>query len=115
MTLRVAFRPEAENEIERAHRWYEDQEAGLGAQFLLALEAVLSKASDNPNSFACVARRTHRAVLQRFPYIIFYVAECDHLVITGVFHGHRGPERWAGRIQERAARYGPATPIALAI
>lgn len=97
---RVELLPEAVREIERTHAWNEQQRHGLGLEFLLSLDAVLSRAVIRLDSFPILARRTHRAVLRRFPYQVFYVVEAEHLLIPGVFHGHRDPAHWVDRVQE---------------
>jgi len=102
VTLPISIRPEAEAEIERAHTWYEDRRPGLGQEFLLALDAVLLRAAETPDTFPLIARRTHRAVLRRFPYLVFFVVEQERLVVTALFHGHRDPEQWADRVREHS-------------
>lgn len=102
LTLRISIRPEAKAEIERAHSWYEDRRPGLGQESLLALDAVLLRAAQSPDTFPLIARRTHRAVLRRFPYLVFYVVERERLVVTALFHGHRDPEQWADRVREHS-------------
>jgi plasmid stabilization system protein ParE len=114
VTLAIDFRPEAELEVEAAYGWYEEQWPGLGSQFLLALGAAVIRAAENPLLFPKVARRTHRAVLRRFPYVVFYVIEGRRLVITGVFHGHRDPRDWSDRVREDVALYGAAPSLAMA-
>ena len=105
MTLPVGFLPEAESEVEAAYVYYEKQRPGLGLQFLLAFDAAVSRASENPRVFPRVARRTRKALLRRFPYLVFYVVEEYRILVTGVFHGHRDPGAWSDRVREKRARY----------
>ena len=108
MSRSVEFQPEAEAEIESAALWYEQQRPDLGLQFLLALDAALSRVVATPCAFPRAARRTRRVFLRRFPYIVFYLVEEERVIVTGLFHGHRGPECWSDRIEEQLLRFGLA-------
>lgn len=105
MTLAVDFLPEAESEIEAASLGYEEQGPGLGIRFLLAIDAALRRASDNPRCFPKVMRRTRKAVIRRFPYVVFYVVEKERILVTGAFHGRRHPDSWTDRIRESGSAY----------
>ena len=105
MTRPIDFLPEAELEIEGAYIWYERQRPGLGIQFLLALDAALMRAAESPLVFPKAARRTRKALLRRFPYLVLYVDEESRILITGVFHGHRDPDAWSDRVREKMPRY----------
>lgn len=50
----LIIRPEAEIEIGEAYEWYEARSRGLGADFLLSVEAVLRAAARNPLQSAVV-------------------------------------------------------------
>jgi len=63
----VAFRPEAESEIESAYWWYEAQREGLGGEFLSSLARCLEAISENPHVAVRVATRTRRTVFGAFP------------------------------------------------
>jgi len=105
MTLRVEFLPEAESEITDAFRWYEARSPGLGLRFLSAIEAVLGRVTEAPHSYPSVARRTRRAVVRQFPYLLFYIVEDKRVLVTGAFHGHRHPGLWKDRVREHVTEY----------
>ena len=54
MTPSLRLRPEAEADLDGAFTWYEEQRAGLGRDFLLAVEAALARIERNPESFPVV-------------------------------------------------------------
>lgn len=41
MTFELIVRPEAEQDIEEAFEWYENQSAGLGEEFVLAVRSSI--------------------------------------------------------------------------
>jgi plasmid stabilization system protein ParE len=89
MTYTVRLREEAEHDLEEAASWYELQMRGLGHEFLDIVEQALNSIAQNPFSYPIVHRGTHRAVISRFPFAIFY--------IVAVMHGSRNPARWQQR------------------
>ena len=61
------FRPAAAADVEDAYRWYENQRAGLGEEFLTAVGVVVEFLAEYPESSPIVYRHTRRANLRRFP------------------------------------------------
>ena len=97
MKRRALIRPEAEEEIEQAYRWYEEQREGLGADFLLCVEEGIEKIQRDPQAYPLVHRNIRRILIRRFPYGIFYRTLHDLIIILAVFHGHRDPKQWKSR------------------
>jgi toxin ParE1/3/4 len=50
MTRRVIFKPAAVAEMEQAHAWYEQREAGLGDEFLQCVDACIALLQRNPEA-----------------------------------------------------------------
>jgi len=96
---RLVIRPVAAREITAAFDWYEGQSAGLGAEFLRALEAVLATVQRTPALYPVVRGRTRRALLRRFPYgVFFYEREAaQEVVVIAVVHGRRDLRHWQSR------------------
>jgi plasmid stabilization system protein ParE len=69
---RVVFRPEARVDALDAYRWYENQRPGLGREFREALDRAINSLGDQPKSFPVIHRDARRALLKRFPYMVFY-------------------------------------------
>ena len=66
MGLRVVFRLAAQREFEKAVSWYNDQRAGLGAEFLQEIEDVVAGAAAHPERYPIVTGDVRRAVARRF-------------------------------------------------
>jgi plasmid stabilization system protein ParE len=94
---RVIFRPEARIEALEAYRWYENQRSGLGREFRQALDQAINTIREKPKSFPVVHRDTRRALLKRFPYMIFYRVYADVISVVAVMHGKRDPSVWLRR------------------
>jgi len=97
MTYTVIVRPEAEREIQEAFDWYEERNEGLGLEFLRAADACLSGVQRNPEAFAVVHEKVHRALLRKFPYALFYLISENKIVVIACFHIKRTPADWQRR------------------
>lgn len=75
MRRTLEVRKPAQADITDAVRWYEQQDKGLGAEFLRALDACFALIQRSPEAHAHVHPRVRRALLRRFPYGVFYVVE----------------------------------------
>jgi plasmid stabilization system protein ParE len=95
--LRVVFRPQALEEIESSRDWYDRQQSGLGEAFLAAVEAAIDGIVEHPLIYQRVRGETRRAVLQRFPYGVFYRVLEDEIVVLGVVADRRHPRVWRSR------------------
>jgi plasmid stabilization system protein ParE len=95
MTLPIVIRPRAESDIQAIHHWYEAERAGLGEDFLQTLR--LTGLSQNPEVCAIIHKNVRRAVLPRFPYVIFYIATRARIVVLAVMHASRNPAAWPRR------------------
>lgn len=99
MSLPVVFRPEAEAEFEEAQAWYEDRLRGLGQEFVTRVQATIDVVRRNPGQFPRIDGEVRRALVRRFPYAIFYLADPESVVIIAVFHTSRDPAIWRQRTQ----------------
>lgn len=97
MTPRLTLRPEARAEIEEAYGWYQARRLGLGDEFLAAVRKALASVEEAPHRYPMIREDVRRALVQRFPYSILYVAEPDATVVLACFQGRRDPRRWHDR------------------
>jgi len=93
----VHFRPDAETDVADAAAWYETQKVGLGAEFLDEILNVCSGITENPQLFPLVHRKTRRALIHKFPFVIYYRVENGLISIIAVMHGSRDPNKWKSR------------------
>jgi plasmid stabilization system protein ParE len=95
----VVFTPAAREELIGAQDWYENEVPGLGQHFVAAATAAVERIARNPLQFPIVHRQIRRALLQRFPYALFFMQEQDDsLTVLACFHGSRDPMRWQSRM-----------------
>ena len=97
MIVGVIVRPLAEADVREAAFWYEHKREGLGAEFTLEVDALYERIAENPRQFPTIEEETHRALLRRFPYAVYFVIGDDVPVIVAVLHQHRRPDAWHER------------------
>ena len=98
MSLPVTYLPEAEDDIDAAYSWYEQQRTELGEQFLEALQETVSRLCDNPQLYGIFHTDVRAAPLRRFPYVLYYRDRGADILIIAVQHGRRSTTAWRGRI-----------------
>jgi toxin ParE1/3/4 len=69
----VIVREEAEADLSEAYQWYEQQVRGLGGEFLLCVDGVMTSIEKNPHLYPVVHKGViRRALTRRFPYGVFF-------------------------------------------
>lgn len=97
MSFVPIFRREAREELDEAYNWYEDQQAGLGEDFLDCVDEKINRILQMPESCAVVRKDVRRAVIRRFPYAIYYRIVVDRIIVIAVLHGRTNPKKWRSR------------------
>jgi plasmid stabilization system protein ParE len=90
--------PEAEQDLAEGRAWYEGQRAGLGVEFLTAVDEVFDRIRENPELYAAQYKSVRRSGLNRFPYVVYYRIANDRAEVIAVQHGSRSPRRWRSRL-----------------
>lgn len=94
MALPPVYRRKVGRDLAGAYGWYEDQRAGLGEEFLGAVDASFNAIREFPEMFAQVHGEVRRAVVSRFPYAVFYRVEPKRVVVLAVLNMARDPKLW---------------------
>lgn len=94
MAFRLKFSTRALREIGEARAWYEIQSAGLGEEFIAAMELQLKRLEQAPLLYVEVIPKVRRALLPRFPYGLFYIVREDLVHVLAVLHDARNPGQW---------------------
>ena len=88
----------AEQDIAHAHARYAGQSTELAGRFMGRLEAIFVHVTDNPFLYAPFIENVRRAVMNRFPYSVFYSIESHEINIKAVLHHSRNPKLWKERL-----------------
>ena len=93
MKWHVSIRASARKDLEKANDWYEEQCAGLGDEFLIAIAEVLERLEENPEAFPFYYGEFRRALTRRFPYKVFFQIQGRAVIVFRVLHGAQEHKR----------------------
>ncbi len=95
----TGFAPSARAEFEAAAVWYESHAGGLGERFVASVDEMVVRIGAAPREFPVWEgdRRFRRAVVQQFPYVIFFRELSDGIEVVPVAHAEREPGCWLKR------------------
>jgi plasmid stabilization system protein ParE len=102
LTARVLLRRAAELDLVGIEDWYENQQAGLGAEFRDAVNDLFGRIGANPRAFPERYRGNRRALVRRFPYVVWYRLQKGDAIILACIHGRRDPAMARARVREGA-------------
>ena len=90
----IKFTEEAGKDLDDAVKWYEIECRGLGVRFASVIDETLSRIIRYPQFNTEVKAGIYRALVNKFPYSIFYSIEDGFIQIDAVAHHHRLPFYW---------------------
>ena len=96
--MKIRFLSLANQEVNDAVRWYEEQAKGLSRDFLDELDRVVRLVRSYPLMATQVEPEIRRFLFTRFPYSLIYGIDEETIVVIAVAHQHREPRYWADRI-----------------
>ena len=96
--FRLVSDPRADLDIEAAFHWYEKEQSGLGLEFLTELRRAYDRIVEGPLKYPHLRSGIRRALLSRFPYIVYFSVEPTAIVVLAVLHASRDPAEWQRRI-----------------
>lgn len=99
MSYSVRIRYAAEQDVIAAQRWYEQQQLGLAARFHEEFAATIKVLADTPLIYPELYRHVRRALVHRFPYLIWYRADDSIVTILACTHGRIAPSKVAKSVR----------------
>ena|ERR1700677_312516 len=96
--LKIIYAPEAETELIEAASFYAARDLAVRDAFLLAIHEHVVVIQSTPLRYVSVGRGMRRCVVRKFPFIIFFKEQADHIRILAVSHTSRHPAYWRRRI-----------------
>jgi len=96
--MKIRFLTVADQEVDDAEVWYDEQVDGLGREFLDELDRAIRLVRLFPAASTEIEPGIRRSLLARFPYSLIYGIDGDLIVVIAVAHLHREPRYWADRL-----------------
>jgi toxin ParE1/3/4 len=91
----------ARTELDEAIGYYEQQRAGLGLDLQSEVQQAVRKIQENPQAGSPYKTTEFRHyVVQRFPYVVYYIELEEAIWVMAIAHGKRRPGYWRRRRTE---------------
>lgn len=85
------FHPEFQTDLISAARYYEEQQPGLGGDFITTAKATVETIMAAPQRWPERSGGIRRLRLDRFPFLIRYRITADTVQFLSILHGARHP------------------------
>lgn len=96
----VRLEPDAQNDFEEAVIWYEEQRKNLGEEFSEEVYLKIEFINQNPRLYQAAFKNIRNAVLDQFPFTIFYLLKNKFIHIIAIIHQSRNPSLVKNRIKK---------------
>jgi toxin ParE1/3/4 len=93
----VIFHPLAEQELLDAVSYYEEQEIGLGLEYLDEVEHAVNFLMRYPEAGSKVRGSIRRLTLPKFSYSLLYRVMEEQIRVLAMAHHKRKPKYWVDR------------------
>ncbi len=97
--MKIRFLTLAQQEVDDAVFWYNNQTENAGREFLDELDRAVRLVKSYPLALTEIEPEIRRCLLARFPYALIYGIEPQTIVVIAVAHLHRQPGYWADRVE----------------
>lgn len=91
--MNVVVRPRAASGIEATAAWFETTQPGMGSDFVVAVEAALTRVGAHPFLYAVIVGHVRRIPLWRFHYGLFYEVVGQTVFVLACEDLRRDPAR----------------------
>lgn len=88
----------AVDDIKSAASWYEEQQPGLGVEFVLEIDAVMERVGDSPRMFPIVYAEFRRALPRRFPFAVYFRYDGVSSRVFAILDQRSSPDKAASRL-----------------
>ena len=99
MPRQIILTPEAKADAHDAYGWYEEQDRGLGDDFLGCLESAFLQIAQHPTRYPIRFDNFRRILIRRFPFAVYFDHDANNVYIYYVFHCSQNPAKLAKRLR----------------
>lgn len=99
MKYNVHVRRAAELDIAEAQVWYDNQRPGLGTEFHSEISRIFAVLADTPLIYPVLYRDVRRALIHRFPYLLWYRAVSKDVSVLACTHARQDPQKMTRRLK----------------
>lgn len=93
------FHPRFSVDLRDAVVHFDGISQSLGMRFRDAVREKLSLITDHPEIYACLSGPIRASRLPRFPYVLLYMIDQDHVYFIALVLGSSDRSRWFERVR----------------
>ncbi len=93
MSHALIVRRRAEQDMAEAGLWYESRQPGTALYFIRCVDAALALITRHPEAGPVQFGPFRRILVSRFPFSVFYTIEAERVIVHGVYHSSRDPDK----------------------
>jgi plasmid stabilization system protein ParE len=97
MKYRIVLSPDAKADMRSARRWYTHINPSLAQQFRVECRTTARRIAQFPYQFSLVNGTARKALLKRFPYVMYYRLYSKLVIVDAVLHQRRSDAIWKQR------------------
>jgi len=87
MPLTLIITDKAQDDVSKAHQWYEDKVTGLGKEFVQCIDARMQQIVRGSQQYPIIyADSVKRVLVARFPYAIFFIEKDSTIIVFAIIH-----------------------------
>ena len=98
MIWNLRIEPVAQRETRVALAFYSTRDPKLADRFTRKLEKTLEAIHANPHRWAEVEDDIREAIVDGWPFAIYYRLDTDWISVFAIFNTSRDPQEWMNRI-----------------
>lgn len=99
MKYNVTVRRAAELDIAAAQVWYDGQRPGLGTEFHSEITQTFAILAETPLIYPVLYRDVRRALIHRFPYLLWYRVYGSNVTVLACTHARQDPQKATKRLR----------------
>jgi plasmid stabilization system protein ParE len=93
MSHALIIRRRAEHDMAEAALWYETRRPRTAVYFIRCVDAAIALITRHPEAGTEQFGRFRRVLVSRFPFGVFYTIEDETVIVHGVYHSSRDPDK----------------------
>ena len=99
--LDVIFSERAELDLNEIADWYKNIRAGLEQEFLICIEAEVELIRKKPLIYKEFYKNVRKAIINKFPYGIYYLIEEERILLISISHHKRGQKTIRKKLKKK--------------
>jgi hypothetical protein len=99
LSYEVQIRRATELDVAETELWYESQRSGLGGEFHSEVSQIIDRLAETPFIYQIVYRDVRRAIVHRFPYLIWFRVLGQVVIVLACTHGRQDPGKVISRFR----------------